>query len=85
MLVVFEILEIMRPFVIRVPGLKPFSYRVPNGSARVLMTVENMDGRRVWSRELKADREGRVFWNGRGENGHPVPPAMYVVRMKPGQ
>ena len=75
---------IWKPQMIHVTGMNPFSFRVPvtGGISSIHMTVENMGGRVVWSKDLKASASGLVSWNGAGTDGRPVAAGMYVVKMK---
>ena len=70
------------PFVVKVPGLRPFSYRVPEGSVSVLMTVEDIQGRVVWSKEMATGKSRVVAWTGKDSNGRGVSSGMYVVKLK---
>lgn len=81
-LVVNRIVGIWKPQVIRVTGMSPFSFRVPQAVSSIRMTVENMGGRVVWSKDVKANATGIVSWNGGGADGRPVASGMYVVKMK---
>ena len=82
MLWVRSVTGILGPFVVKVPGLRPFSYRVPEGSVSVLMTVENIQGRVVWSKELATGKSRVVSWTGKDSNGRGVSSGMYVVKLK---
>jgi len=64
--------------------MNPFSFRVPpaSGVSSVRMTVENMGGRTVWTKDFKVGASGQVSWNGGGSDGRPVASGMYVVKMK---
>jgi hypothetical protein len=81
-LVVNRTVGILGPFVVKVPGLRPFSYRVPEGSVSVLMTVENIQGRVVWSKEMATGKSRVVSWTGKDSNGRGVSSGMYVVKLK---
>jgi len=77
-----SVVAILDPYVVRLPGLNAFSFRVPEGSLSVRIMVQDIRGKTVWSREQAVGKNNLVSWDGGDSNGQSVPAGIYVVRLK---
>src|SRR4051812_23809651 len=68
--------------VVHQSGANPFSFPFPPGAASVRMTVTDLGGHVVWSREYRFDESRSVTWSGGRSSGSRVPARMYVIRLQ---
>ncbi len=59
-------------------------YRLPVSRSRITVTLYDRLGRRAAriANNEPAGAEGELIWNGEGENGRPLEPGIYVIRLE---
>lgn len=60
------------------------SYRLPTRNARIVAGVYDRAGRqvRLLASNEPAAAEGELIWDGRDQDGRPLPPGIYLVRLE---
>jgi hypothetical protein len=71
-------------FAIRMSGASPVSFNIPEGASQVNVSILDMWGRTVWSRNFETAKMGgvrQISWNGIASNGQKASAGVYMVRV----